>query len=502
LPESFQSFYRVCDDLTDFVNEYTPAEPPSTESCPEGDPLEWDWIQELIEQKAGCEVGYINQFSYNGDEYIGIIPLEVSRTPLDEPTTNVGLSCPFDDAYEPKYYRCNGEYVCKYGLTADYGDPEKCDADFIQELSNSTLIWAYRSSLTLKCPENYTTSVCAPVAIPPSLTLQDFNSTDDPNYTNSMSLNIEEQTTVQQYFNTTIRVYTITDEYNNQKTCETKQHITNQFLQAPEVNQPGVVCEEDLWSYIKIGTDQYKIYTNDNGAKGEEISVCNTPNLVCSTADLGVDTNVSGQYNFWATTYFEFPDGSICESEASPFYVEVKPKPLAELSTQDKKVSIGEGIALMNLVIANKSGFWSGENIIYLMTESGENIAYFTTNTAGIYKLYYTVKNEYCQRSYLVLLKVGNTFAKPSTTLQALKIASLTFNMYPNPTTKNVFIDLPDEAVYQISLTNISGKVVKQFETKMNESIIELNVKDLPKGMYLVELKNESTQMLQKLIIE
>lgn len=76
------------------------------------------------------------------------------------------------------------------------------------------------------------------------------------------------------------------------------------------------------------------------------------------------------------------------------------------------------------------------------------------------------------------------------------------FNIRPNPTTGKVFIDLPNEAVYQISLINISGKVVKQLKTKIDESMIEMNVSDLPKGIYLAELKNESNQMLQKLIIE
>jgi len=284
----------------------------------------------------------------------------------------------------------------------------------------------------ITCPENSLITVCAPVAMPPSLTLENFNTSNDPNYTNSMSMQMEEQTDVQKYFNTTTRVYSITDENGNQKTCETKYHIANQFLQAPEVSDPGVVCQENLWSSIKIGTDQYKIYADNNGAKGEEMSTCNTSNLICSTADLGVDTKMPGTYSFWASTYFEFPDGTICESEVAPFKIDIQQRPIAELSLQNKTINIGEGIALMDLVATNKSGYWSGESIIYLMTANGENIAYFSANTTGVNKLYYTVRNEFCERSYLLIVEVDGASGKPGTIGQMSMPISKSINIYPN----------------------------------------------------------------------
>jgi len=82
------------------------------------------------------------------------------------------------------------------------------------------------------------------------------------------------------------------------------------------------------------------------------------------------------------------------------------------------------------------------------------------------------------------------------------KLTAPTFNIYPNPTSNIVFIDLPGKKEYQIRLMDISGKVMKQTETNLNEQLIEINVNDLPKGMYLVELKNEQSTNIQKLIIE
>lgn len=155
----------------------------------------------------------------------------------------------------------------------------------------------------------------------------------------------------------------------------------------------------------------------------------------------------------------------------------------------------------MDLVTTNQSGYWSGENIVYLMTASGENIAYFSSNTVGVNKLYYTVYNGYCKRSYLLIVEVVY-IGKAELAELSYKKTNTAFNIYPNPAAENVFINLPDKAIYQISLTNISGKVMKQLETEFYQTNIKINVNDLPKGIYLVELKNKQTKILQKILIE
>jgi len=383
---------------------------------------------------------------------------------------------------------CTWESACNYLPDATFDD------------KSCVYYNCYDALQYVECPENNTTAVCALVGTSP-LTLEDFITTDDPNILSEFSLQVQERKNVQSYYTTTYYDYTIYHDFGI-TTCQTRYHVSNQFLDAPQVSQSGIVCEEDLWSHVKIGTEQYKIYADDNGEKGEELSTCNTPSLICSTADLGVDTNVPGKYNFWTTAFFEFPDGSICESEATLFSVDVQPKPVAELSVQNKTVEIGEDIFLMDLVTTQKSGYWSGENVIYLVTDNGENIAYFSASTAGVYKLYYTVKNEFCEQSYLLVVSVGNTIAKPIIVEQTQKPASLSFDIYPNPSKNKVFIGLPDELNYQINLMDISGKVMRHIETKVGEKIIQMNVNGLPNGMYMIELKNEQNHKIQKLIIE
>jgi len=76
------------------------------------------------------------------------------------------------------------------------------------------------------------------------------------------------------------------------------------------------------------------------------------------------------------------------------------------------------------------------------------------------------------------------------------------FNVYPNPATRKVFIDFLGQSIEQINLMDISGKVMRQIETEATERIIEIDVNDLPKGMYLLELKNEQNHNIKKLIVE
>jgi len=418
--------------------------------------------------------------------------------------------------YESKgVVKTKSDSECDLVIESEYGNrlyPGILATDFILR-ENQAIEFTYRtlsdrfecSSYNVEiiciregCVDNEI-SICAPVSAPPPLDLAYF--INDDNLSSSPSLQVETQIDVQKYFTTTTYNYTISDNIGNQRTCATKYHIANQFLQAPDVTSPSVICQEDLWSNVKIaGEDQYQIYA-DTVRRYRELSTCQPNGLVCSTTDLGVDTSIPGRRNFVATSYFEFPDGTLCESEAKPFHLEVQPNPVARLSMQNKTININEGIALMDLVTINKSGYWSGKNVIYVMTESGENIAFFLSSAPGAYKLYYTVRNDFCERSYLLIVEVASA-GKTALSDLPYKTTNTSFNMYPNPTTKNVFIDLPDETVYQINLTDISGKVVKQLETKMDERIAEINVKDIPKGVYFVALKNALHHKIRKLIVE
>jgi len=361
------------------------------------------------------------------------------------------------------------------------------------------------SMAEIQCPEDSTLSICAPVSISSGMSLEDFNPGDDASFMNSITMQMDEQIDIQEYYSTTTRIYTLGDENGNQKTCETKYHIANKFLEGPEDMQPSIMCEEDLWSHFKIGGDKYKIYADNDGFMGEEMSICDTEGLACSTSELGVNTNESKTYNFWVTTFFEFPNGTICESTPEPLYVEVKAKPFAELRTAQETITIGESLPLMDIVSTNKNGYWSGANVLYVLNQNNDNIAYFSSNKAGVYKLYYTVENDVCGNSYLLVVNVvneNNLTLRPILSDTFKNDVTAAFNIYPNPANDKIFINFPSNGDYKIKLIDITGKVIKQIEAVDYLNTVEMDVGDVNKGVYFIELKNGYNNTIQKLIIE
>ncbi|MGB0888034.1 MAG: T9SS type A sorting domain-containing protein, partial [Vicingaceae bacterium] len=72
-------------------------------------------------------------------------------------------------------------------------------------------------------------------------------------------------------------------------------------------------------------------------------------------------------------------------------------------------------------------------------------------------------------------------------------------NIYPNPTTGNTFVNLNDFKNAEISITDLTGKLLFHINNK-NESIIELPTTDFSKGVYFVKVYNNKQQQVVKLI--
>ncbi|MBP5649806.1 MAG: T9SS type A sorting domain-containing protein [Bacteroidales bacterium] len=90
---------------------------------------------------------------------------------------------------------------------------------------------------------------------------------------------------------------------------------------------------------------------------------------------------------------------------------------------------------------------------------------------------------------------IGNTGVKDNTSPQS--------NIYPNPTSGKVSISLPEswgERASQISVYNVNGQRVlaKSVETQP----IEINLQDLPNGMYMVQIICDNKQVISKKIIK
>lgn len=79
-----------------------------------------------------------------------------------------------------------------------------------------------------------------------------------------------------------------------------------------------------------------------------------------------------------------------------------------------------------------------------------------------------------------------------------IKEEKLAFSISPNPTSESVTITSSKEIIKSIILTNSSGEIIKQFE--INKLSIDVNLKDLPDGIYFVKIETNSGRVSQKII--
>lgn len=72
-------------------------------------------------------------------------------------------------------------------------------------------------------------------------------------------------------------------------------------------------------------------------------------------------------------------------------------------------------------------------------------------------------------------------------------------NIFPNPTTEFINIQLPNTNKYTISLISSNGKTIYRFEVK-NLNEVKLNISELSKGIYFLDIKDNKTYHSEKII--
>lgn len=79
------------------------------------------------------------------------------------------------------------------------------------------------------------------------------------------------------------------------------------------------------------------------------------------------------------------------------------------------------------------------------------------------------------------------------------EIANINIDIYPNPTNGNLFINFPNGINFSLEIYDITGSDVIYQNNILNEFILEPGV--LEKGIYLVNLSNESFSVTKKLFV-
>ena len=97
-----------------------------------------------------------------------------------------------------------------------------------------------------------------------------------------------------------------------------------------------------------------------------------------------------------------------------------------------------------------------------------------------------------------------NWYKFSETSLGGQEFGENVFKLYPNPTSQEVTVTIPETAGDKktISLKSANGIVVKNLILSDSEPTKTIFVGDLPKGFYIMELKTNSRIFREKLIIQ
>jgi hypothetical protein len=96
----------------------------------------------------------------------------------------------------------------------------------------------------------------------------------------------------------------------------------------------------------------------------------------------------------------------------------------------------------------------------------------------------------------------ANMFGTCDTTVQVADLNNVPFNIYPNPTNDILYVETPFEKNFEINIFTTQGTLVQRAQ-RANASRTSLSLANLPKGMYFIQIKNDSqTFTTQKIIIQ
>lgn len=352
----------------------------------------------------------------------------------------------------------------------------------------------------ITCPTEKIINICAPIANPAQLSFASFEPFDDATAAANIAFEVNETVESITDFTVITQQYVFTDEDGNSTQCEVVYNIANEFRQQPEISQQAPICEGDLFSGVKFGGANYMVYADNGGLKGNLVGVCDQPGLLCPASALGINSSAPGSSKLWITEFITFPDGSVCESTAAALNLDVIAQPTARLSNATTTISVNETINLMEFVSENNSGYWTGDGVISVSTSSGERLWIFSPASVGTTKLYYTVSNQLCKQSYLLVVNTAALIGDKSATINNNNLRLDHIKIFPNPIVDYLTINLNKSSeAYQMQLFDINGALLRNED--LQHTINKIDLRDLNAGTYMVQLlKNGETEEFVKVV--
>jgi len=79
-----------------------------------------------------------------------------------------------------------------------------------------------------------------------------------------------------------------------------------------------------------------------------------------------------------------------------------------------------------------------------------------------------------------------------------VKVPELNVQVFPNPATDKINVLLSHQQKASITLRNLNGQIVKSQQAEFNSNIIDIS--DLEAGVYVVEVKEENSSKVLKVV--
>lgn len=261
-----------------------------------------------------------------------------------------------------------------------------------------------------------------------------------------------------------------------------------------DCNPPEVICLEEVHYCETVSTPQaktiYDFEVSDETTPIEELGLY--------VAEYVQEYSRYTRYSYLYRIWDEFGNRTTCFEK---FYVpkeNAEPNPLAILEGGISGFYLGTPINLMGYVQKNESGYWRGKDVFSFTDFKGEVHYYFYGSKIGRHKLYYTVDNGECSETYTLLIDL---ISRPLRLTNKDNRSDLLM-VSPNPTRGKALVNLSNTtaAEHRISVYDLNGqvKITKDVKTPF----FELDLSFLPKGIYIMEARNEFGITSKKILKE
>ncbi|MFK8010290.1 MAG: M36 family metallopeptidase [Saprospiraceae bacterium] len=153
---------------------------------------------------------------------------------------------------------------------------------------------------------------------------------------------------------------------------------------------------------------------------------------------------------------------------------------------------------------------YSGETVMirfrFVSNDTEEADGWYVDNVR-LFGDYREVINEACVSSDLNENEcdsaTSTVFGDPSTSNKNLE-SSLDVSIFPNPTEGKVFLKLENtfKGSTIFKLNSLDGRVLKTKEVDFSNGVFEFDLSNFPKGIYLIQIQNEETQIVRKIVLQ